>query len=370
MRIALNGAAYDRLGSGAKARFCRLYGEAARLAPDHEFTLYAPHGVPLGPSFAGPAAGEVETPFPPGRALRRLILGPRYFARRLRMDHADLFVTDHFPVLDEPPTILTVHDLRWFSARGEDSAARRAFARLRFARLAARARTVVTVSEAMRQEVVEHLGIPRSRVHVVQNGVGEEFRRAPEEEVRAFRQRAGLPGEYLLSLGVFTPRKNLPLLLAAHARVPDGPPLVLAGRGGPEERHLRRLGGRVVFAGYVADGDLPALYSGAAAVLVPSLYEGFGLPVLEAFACGTPVLAADASALPETAGGAALLLPPRDGDAWAEGIRRVLGDSALRAKLAAAGLARAAAMSWSRAAADFLRLLLDCRSEALGAARE
>jgi glycosyltransferase involved in cell wall biosynthesis len=357
MRIALNGTAFDRLGSGARARYCRLYGEVARRTPEHEFVLYAPRGVPLRPSFAGPAAGEVETPFPPGRPVRRLLFGPGWFTRRLRADGADLFVTDHFPVLYDPPTILTVHDLRWFSVRGESSAARRAFARLRLGRLAARARVVVAVSGTMRREIVERLGLPAERVCVVPNGVGEEFRRAPEEKVASLRRRTGLPAEYLLSVGVFTPRKNLPLLLAAHARVPDAPPLVLAGRGGSEEGRLRRLGARAIFPGYVADGDLPALYSGASAVLVPSLYEGFGLPVLEAFACGTPVLAADASALPETAGGAALLLPPRDGDAWAEGIRRVLGDTALRARLASAGLVRAAEMTWSAAAGPFLRLL-------------
>ncbi len=360
MRIALNATAYDALSSGARERFLRLYGAAARLAPEHEFLLYSPRGVPLGPLFAGPAAGEVETPFAPGRPLARLLLGRRWFARRLAADRADAFVTDHIPVLGRPRTFLTIHDLRFLALPDEGSPARRAFFRHRFPRLAARAARVVAVSETMRAEAVRRLRLPPEAVRVVPNGVPEDFRRAPPEEVVAFLGRRGLPGGYLLYLGVFERRKNLALLLDAHARAPDLPPLVLAGRGGPEEAALRRrASARVLFPGYVPEEDLRALLSGAAGLVLPSLYEGFGVPVLQAFACGTPVLAADAAALPETAGGAALLADPRDAEAWAAGMARIAGDTALRARLTAAGLARAAEMTWTAAARALLAVLAE-----------
>jgi alpha-1,3-rhamnosyl/mannosyltransferase len=200
---------------------------------------------------------------------------------------------------------------------------------------------------------------------VVENGVPAGLRRSPGQAIEAFRRQSGWPREYLLFLGVLERRKNLGLLLECLARLDpeDAPPLVIAGRGGPEERTLRRragklgLGARVHFSGYVPDEWLAAACSGAAALLMPSRYEGFGLPVLEAFACGTPVVAANAGALREVASDAALLREPDDVEGWCDAIRTAVGDSEARERLARRGRERAAERTWRRSAERMRKLL-------------
>ncbi len=220
----------------------------------------------------------------------------------------------------------------------------------------------MTVSAAVREEVLEHLRLPPARVHVVRNGVGPEFAPADPGTVRELRERLGLPSSYLLAVGVIEARKNLEVLLPLRAGG-EVPPLVLAGRGGPGERALRRRASRLGMAdrvrpvGYVGEADLPALYTGARALLMPSRYEGFGLPVLQALACGIPVICSRARALAEVAGAAALYCPPDDPGAWEAAVRRVLGNARLGARLAEAGRARAAEMTWAGAARKLARLL-------------
>jgi len=366
LRIGLNGTAFDALSSGARERFLMLHGAAARGAAGHEFFLYSPRDVPLGPLFPGTLAGSARSPLSPDRPLRRFLRSGRWFRRRAAADGLDLFVTDHFPVLPDAvcPTLLTIHDLRYLVLPDAGSPLRRAYFRRRYAEVARRARVVVTVSETIRQEVLARLGVPADRVRVVPNGVREDFRRTTAECAAALRARVGLPPEYLLTVGVLERRKNLSLLLEAYAAAGSGlPPLVVSGRGGPEEPALRAaaarlgVGERVVFAGYVPEEDLPALYTGARALLMPSRYEGFGLPVVQAFACGTPVACANASALPEVAGGAALLLDPRDVDAWRAAFHPLVEDTDLRSRLREDGLRRAAVLTWGAAAARLLDLL-------------
>jgi len=160
-------------------------------------------------------------------------------------------------------------------------------------------------------------------------------------------------------VGTIEPRKNLETALAAYRTLKEGGAahrLVIAGKKGwlyrGFFRRLREEGleGEVVFLGFVPDDDLPPLYGGADLFLFPSLYEGFGLPPLEAMACGAPVICSDSSSLPEVVGDAALLVPPLEVRAWAEALRRLLGDADLRADLQARGLARAREFSWARAA--------------------
>ena len=166
-------------------------------------------------------------------------------------------------------------------------------------------------------------------------------------------------------VGVLERRKNLDLLLDLYRIDADGelPPLVIAGRGGPEEGRLRQrvaaegLSERILFTGYVLESELHALYSSAAALLMPSIYEGFGIPVLQAFACLTPVVCSNRGALAEVAGDAALLVDPGDPEAWREAISTILGDTKLRARLAAAGRSRADRYSWTAAARAFLGVL-------------
>ncbi len=216
-------------------------------------------------------------------------------------------------------------------------------------RLARRARHLITVSEFAKDELVEILRIEPERVSVVANGVEERF--SPAADPGPARDAHELDGPYVLAVGTQIERKNLAALDAAARRLGEsGIELVAAGsrRGymrAEEPSAVRRLG-------YVDDLYLPGLYAGALALAMPSLYEGFGLPCLEAMASGTPVVASDRAALPETCGGAAMLVDPEDADALAEALLTVATDEDLRETMAVDGLTRAAQFSWDRAAQE------------------
>ena len=227
--------------------------------------------------------------------------------------------------------------------------------------LLAESQAVVADSDATRRLVLDAYGLPADRVHLVPCGYD------------ATRFRPGGPvaddgGEpYVLYVGNLLPHKNLPRLIEAMARVADRMPvrLVVAGEGRPA--HVQplmtlsaRTGARVEWRRYVAPDDLPALYRGARLVALPSLAEGFGLTALEAMACGTPVLAANTSSIPEVVGNAGLLVDPREPDALAEAILRLLSDEPLRKELVARGLARAAGFSWERTARQILAVVDGC----------
>jgi glycosyltransferase involved in cell wall biosynthesis len=218
----------------------------------------------------------------------------------------------------------------------------------------------VTISEHARSELIELLAVAPHRVTAVHCGV-DAWWRATEDpaELAGARERAGLPARYLLSVGALEPRKNLALLIEAYAlarRKGLTLPLVVAGPAGWRSREIRDAPRRhgvadhVLLVGHLSRSDLRAAYSQAEAFVFPSLYEGFGLPVLEAMACGTPVIASCSSSLPEVAGDAAVLVDPADPDALAAALERVVGDETLRSDLRRRGVQRAAGFSWDEAA--------------------
>lgn len=228
---------------------------------------------------------------------------------------------------------------------------------------------IVTVSDFTAGEIVELLGVPRERVETIRPGVSPEFA-APgdaEEDRRVLAARHGIAGPFVLFVGTANPRKNLPRLLDAFAaaraaaRLPHR--LVIAGDRGHDDVRAavasRGLGDAVRIAGYVDEADLPRLYRTADALAFPSLYEGFGLPVLEAMAAGCPVLTSATSSLPEVAGDAAVLVDPASADAIADGLVKILTDAALRERLAAAGRRRAAGFPWGPFAARHLAIWRD-----------
>lgn len=228
-------------------------------------------------------------------------------------------------------------------------------------RLAARARLLVTASRFGRRELVEVLGADPGRVAVVALGVDSRFE--PTADPAPARRRYGLERPYVLALGSMIARKNLGVLHEAARRLErEGIELVVAGSGRDYMRPEDSPPGRPL--GYVADRHLPGLYAGACAAVVPSRYEGFGLPCLEAMACGTPLVAAKATALPETCGDAAVLVDPDDAAGFADALVTVVGDVSLREGLRRRGLDRAALFTWRRAAGLLdaeLRTLLRAR---------
>lgn len=261
-------------------------------------------------------------------------------------------------------SVLVVHDLA-FERYPETAPHIDGRWRRRFAEALARCAAVVVPSAATRDDLVALHGVGPERVHVVPHGIrAEAFAPPPDarERARRVRERFGIGGRYVLFLGGIEPRKNLARLVRAFASV--GPEAWLALAGGPVrwypraaaevEAEVARLPAsvrrRVVRTGYVADEDRLALLWGAELLAYPSLAEGFGLPVLEAFAAGVPVLASRASSLPEVAGEAALLVDPLDEEGIAEGISRLLADEELRARLRAAGLERCRRFTWRRTA--------------------
>ena len=306
---------------------------------------------------------------------RRLPIPTSWFERlSLRLDVPRVEWTVGFDVLFAPnfippPTrarrlVITVHDLAFrLFPKTAPQATHRWLSRLDDA--LRRASEVIVVSEQTRLDLLELYHVRDERVSVVPLGVDTEtFRPAPNEAVAAVRRRFGIDGPYLLSMTGIEPRKNLPAVIRAFASLEDQvrPVLVLAGPispWNPEGWDLLRpvleelppsVRERVVLTGYVSDPDKVALLSGAEALVYPSLYEGFGLPVIEAMACGTPVLTSNTSALPETAGDAALLVDPRDPEAIAQGVERILTDRVLRGQLREAGMVRATAFDWDNTA--------------------
>ncbi len=280
---------------------------------------------------------------------------------RVDLFHASLFVA---PLLGGCRYLLTLHDVNYLVLPHLYGRHRQTYFQTAVRLFARRAEAVLTVSEFSKREIVRLLGVAPERIEVVPNGVDPRFHPVAPEEVAALRERLRLPSEYLLYVGSFVPHKNVPALLRAYRLVPDAPPLVLCGRN-PETiaPTIERLGlqGRVHTVPGVGDDALPALYTGATAFVFPSRYEGFGLPPMEAMACGTPTVVSDAGSLPEVTNGAALTFPVDDEQALAARLREVLGSAGRRAELARAGRARAAEFSWDacaeRLAGSYLRHL-------------
>ncbi len=259
--------------------------------------------------------------------------------------------------------VVTVHDVIPLILPETFTPRHRTIVRLALARIRRKADCVIVPSHAVKGDVVRYVGFPEDRVVVTPEGCDARFRPVRlEAALRDVVAKYGLPARYLLAVGTLEPRKNLAALLEAFARLRRGRAvdpnlrLVLAGARGwldePLFRTVRALGleRAVHFPGFIEDDDLPAVYSGAALFVFPSLYEGFGLPPLEAMACGVPVVASNVSAMPEVAGDAAILVDPRDVDGLASAIARVLRDGALRARLRVAGIARARQFSWETTA--------------------
>lgn len=271
--------------------------------------------------------------------------------------HAQAFVS---PLLLTKPSVVTVYDLSFVHYPQVLSAARRLYLRWLTPLSCHRARRVIAISQSTANDVAQIFGIAPSKIDVALGGYdSERFVILPPEQIAKFKQLHGLPERFWLFLGTLEPRKNLVTLLEAYARLPQTErlPLILGGGKGwlydDIFAAIDRLGlvGEVHTPGFLSADELPLWYNSAEVFLYPSVYEGFGLPVLEAMACGAPVILSDASSLPEVAAESALLLPPRDIEAWETALRRAYHDVTWREAARQDGLDRAKNFSW-RATAE------------------
>jgi glycosyltransferase involved in cell wall biosynthesis len=277
--------------------------------------------------------------------------------------NAELFhATEHLlPPLAGIPTVLTVHDLIFRHLPQHHKPLNRWYLNLTLPLYCCRATHIIAVSEQTKRDLVTAYRLPPEKITVIYEAANPRFCPQPAEAVAIVRERYHLPERYLLFVSTIEPRKNLTRLLTAFERVHQArltDALVIVGKRGwlydnffaaVEHSPSRKA---VIFPGYVADADLPAVYAGAQALAFPSLFEGFGLPVLEAMACGTPVVCSNSSSLPEIAGNAAFLVDPLDTDALADALGRMLQDGSLREQLRMRGSAQAMQFSWERAAQE------------------
>lgn len=269
--------------------------------------------------------------------------------------------TEHLLPRVALPTVLTVHDLIFERYPQHHTRRNRLFLKLAMPRFVRAADAIIAVSGQTREDLVSLYGTPREKIYVIHEGIDPDFAPASAAEVARIRAAYSPDRPYLLMVGTLEPRKNHVAALRALARLrAAGRPhrLLIAGGEGwlfePIRREVEALGlaGDVHFAGYVPGADLAGLYSAADCLLLPSLYEGFGFTVLEAMACGAPVVCSNVSSLPEIAGDAALTVAPTDDEALAASVSRVLDDPDLARSLRERGLRRAAGFRWERCAAE------------------
>ncbi|NJL92658.1 MAG: glycosyltransferase family 4 protein [Anaerolineae bacterium] len=355
-------AAYEQ-GAGIGRQVRQLIGALSHLDHENDYRLLVMGAragqlpAPLGPNFA----------WHPARLRTRWLWHLWYTAHapipietwlgRLDLFHAQDFVLP--PCRSRTRTVLTIHDLSYVRTPETFPPALLKFLNQTVPPSVARADHILATSQATQDDLAQFYGVPADKMTVIYSGIEPRFQPVTDKGLQqAVRRRYRLPdGPFTLAVGTLQPRKNYPRLIQAlyQANLPDLHLVIAGGKGwleAPIHAQVAELGlqNRVHLIGFVADEDLSALYSLATLTAYPSLYEGFGFPILESMACGTPVLASTTSSMPEVSGQAAWLVDPLDTEALAEGLRRLLTDPALRETLSTAGLERARQFTWERAA--------------------
>ncbi len=264
--------------------------------------------------------------------------------------------------------VVTIHDCAFYDHPEGFSRKFAAWYHWLVPKLARRIRRIITVSKFSCHRLIDFCQVAPEKIVVIPQGVDACFRPLPADVIAQTRSALGLPPRYVLYVGNLAARKNLPRLLEAWKMVSPAHPdlsLVLVGAADHVFRDARlgQLPSSVVVAGYVADEHLPAVYGGAEVFAFPSLYEGFGLPVLEAMACRTPVMTSNVTSMPEVAGNAALLVDPYSIEAMAEGLHQLLTDRVLRESLATQGLERAKSFTWENTARATWQVLREADSQ-------
>ncbi len=321
-----------------------------RLEPGWQFVgLTGPDALPED-------LGELAPRIPLERCTARFLspleqpaLAVSLFAQQPDLFHATSF---SLPALWPGNLVATLHDATHLALSEQVSATHRAYYRFVVAPRAKRAKALITVSAFSRDEIAKHLGLAAERLQVIANGVDAAFHVPSQSEIEDFRSRRGLPPKYFAAIGSVKPHKNLKVLLPVAESLP-AQLVLLAGRGA---RRSLGFSESVLELAPLPDEDLVRFYAGAQGVLVPSRYEGFGLPALEAMACGAPVVVSNAGALPGIVGEAGLLVPPDDSNKWRAACQKLFRDDALRRKLGELGRERSERYSWPDCAKQTLQV--------------
>jgi glycosyltransferase involved in cell wall biosynthesis len=364
MNIAINGSFWNRPTTGSGQYIRALHAELVRSAPDNEYVIIADQSQYVGKLQSWLASINEN--------LAKVWFEQIAFRNACARERATLAHVPYFgpPLFPSIPTIVTIHDLiPMLLPLYRGSLLVRAYTQLAAAS-ARRADAIIADSECSKRDIVSHLRIDPARVHVVYLAADARYRPVENAaEIESVRRKYKLPDKYLLYLGGYDQRKNVPILIQACARLGEfykaGYRLALAGvKLGedsaffPDPRRIARQAGladdAICYVGGIDEIDKPAVYAGAQMFLFPSVYEGFGLPPLEALACGTPVICSNASSLPEVVGAAAVSVNPNSVDAWADAIRIALTDETRRAEMRERGIAQAKQFSWARTAQETL----------------
>ncbi|GAB4477482.1 MAG: glycosyltransferase family 1 protein [Anaerolineae bacterium] len=336
--------------------------EIARLESQNHYLILHSRRDPRDLT-AAPTQQRVTCWTPAHHRLERLALAAELLPHRLDLLHSPDYIPPYSTGFRQ---VISVHDLTFLRYPQYMTAESLAYYAGHIHDAVRRADHILTDTEAIRTEIIDLLSVPPERVTAIPLGVHARFRPLDQEAIRGTLSRFSLTPGYILFVGTIEPRKNISGLLRAYARLradlPDLPPLVLAGSRGWLYKDIFRTHDDLGLAGdtrwlheFTAE-DLPALYNGAAVFCLPSFYEGFGFPPLEAMACGVPVVVSNCSSLPEVVGEAGVLIDPNDVDSIADGLRRVLLDGEAAANLRERGLKRAALFQWSRTAGETLAI--------------
>lgn len=364
MRILVEYTAAIAQGAGIGRYTRSLVDALGRVDKDDDITLFSAERPTHERGF--PAARRFRTVIGPLDNRRMTILWHRLGAPLPIETFAGRADVLHAPDFSLPPTlgartVVTIHDLAFMTHPECAVPALRAYLNRVVPRAARRADQIIAVSQRTADDLVELLGVEPKKITVIHLGVDPSVQRVEDaDRLSAAVTRYGLRRPFVLAVGTIEPRKNFARLIEAFSlakeRIGGPAQLVIAGRKGwlydDVFQAVDRLGVRddVRFLDYIPDGDLPTLYSLAAVVAMPSLYEGFGIPIVEAMACGAPVVASSAGSLPEIVGDAGLLAAPADVDALADALTRAVSDETLRAQMIARGRVRAQRFDWDEAA--------------------